>query len=49
MAKDDLVGNMATETILAYLDTKNDAPELNRNEFSRAIQLADSIFTDTSI
>lgn len=49
MAKDDLVGNMATETILSFLDTKNDVSELNRNEFARAIKLADSIFTDASI
>ena len=49
MAKDDLVGNMATETILAFLDSKHDAPEINRDEFSLALHLADSIFTRPSI
>lgn len=49
MAKDDLVGNMATETILAFLDSKQDTPEINRDEFSLALHLADSIFTRPSI
>ena len=44
MAKDDLVGNMATETILSFLDSKNEASELNRNEFGIALQMADMIF-----
>lgn len=44
MAKDDLVGNMATETILAFLDSKQDAPALDRTEFALALQMADSIF-----
>jgi hydroxymethylglutaryl-CoA lyase len=49
MAKDDLVGNMATETILAFLDAKNDAPLINRDEFSLALKMADSIFTELPI
>jgi hydroxymethylglutaryl-CoA lyase len=49
LAKDDLVGNMATETILSFLDSRNDAPELNRHEFSTALQMADSIFSQSSI
>lgn len=49
MAKDELVGNMATETILAFLDSKNDTPEINREEFSLALQMADSIFRRSSI
>jgi len=44
MAKDELVGNMATETILSFLDSKNDAPVLDRNEFLKALQLADTVF-----
>lgn len=44
MAKDELVGNMATETILEFLDSKNDAPVLDRNEFLKALQLADTVF-----
>jgi hydroxymethylglutaryl-CoA lyase len=49
MANDDLVGNMATETILSFLDSKNDAPQLNREEFSSALKIADSIFTHPAI
>jgi len=48
MAKDDLVGNMATETILAFLDSKKDAPPINRDEFKLALAMADSIFTHPS-
>jgi len=44
MAKDDLVGNMATETILSFLDSKQDAPLLNRQEFSAALKMVDTIF-----
>ncbi len=44
MAKDDLVGNMATETILSFLDSKQDAPPLDRHEFSVALAMADQIF-----
>ncbi|HRE68294.1 MAG TPA: hydroxymethylglutaryl-CoA lyase [Cyclobacteriaceae bacterium] len=44
MAKDELVGNMATETILAFLDSKNDALELNREEFLKALTLVDIVF-----
>jgi hydroxymethylglutaryl-CoA lyase len=44
MAKDELVGNLATETVLAYLDSKNSAPVLNREAFREAMQLADLIF-----
>lgn len=44
MAKDDLVGNMATETILSFLDAKQDAPPLDRHEFSVALAMADLIF-----
>lgn len=45
MAKDELVGNMATETILSFLDSKQDAPSLNREEFSIALNMANAIFT----
>lgn len=44
MAKDELVGNMATETILDYLEEQNDAPSINRQEFNKAVQLATEIF-----
>lgn len=44
MAKDELVGNMATETILSFLEGKNATPELNRGELNKALKLADEIF-----
>jgi hydroxymethylglutaryl-CoA lyase len=44
MAEDELVGNLATETILAYLKNKNASPDLDQVEFSKAILLANSIF-----
>jgi hydroxymethylglutaryl-CoA lyase len=44
MAKDDLVGNMATETILDFLKSKEVAPDLNYGEFEKAITLADEVF-----
>lgn len=47
MAKDELVGNMATETIVAYLEEQNDALSINREEFEKAIQMATKIFPET--
>lgn len=44
MAEDELMGNLATETILSWLDKKGDSPDLNREEFQKAMLLADSIF-----
>jgi hydroxymethylglutaryl-CoA lyase len=44
MAKDELVGNLATETILAFLDSKNSAPDIDREALEKAIILADTIF-----
>jgi hydroxymethylglutaryl-CoA lyase len=44
MAEDELVGNLATETVLSFLDSKNDAPKLDRVAFQEAMLLADSIF-----
>jgi len=44
MAEDELIGNLATETILAYLKSKNDLPDLDQNEFAKSLLLADSVF-----
>lgn len=41
MAEDELVGNLATETILSYLDSKQASPNLNRKAFSEAMKMAD--------
>lgn len=44
MAKDDLVGNLATETILSYLDEKKVSAGINAEEFVKAMAIADEIF-----
>jgi hydroxymethylglutaryl-CoA lyase len=44
MAEDQLVGNMATETILAYLQEKRTESSINMDEFNKALQLAAEIF-----
>jgi hydroxymethylglutaryl-CoA lyase len=44
MAEDELVGNLATETILNWLDKNGNSPDLERLEFQKAMILADSIF-----
>jgi hydroxymethylglutaryl-CoA lyase len=45
MAKEELIGNMATETILSFLDFRKDSPDIDRVEFAKALQMADDIFT----
>jgi hypothetical protein len=44
MAEDELVGNLATETILNYLMSKNASPALNQSEFAKALLMADRVF-----
>jgi hydroxymethylglutaryl-CoA lyase len=44
MAKDELVGNMATETILSYLNEKEISTSLDHNAFVKALALADQTF-----
>ncbi len=44
MAEDVLVGNMATETLLAFLKTKNADSGINEEEFRKAMQVAIEIF-----
>lgn len=44
MAEDDLVGNLATETVLSYLDLKGIDTKVDRGEFAKAMKLADEIF-----
>jgi hydroxymethylglutaryl-CoA lyase len=45
MAEDELVGNLATEKILSYLDSKHAAPKLNRLAFAEALKVADEVFS----
>lgn len=44
MAKDELVGNMATETILLYLKENGDSPSIDQVAFGKALSLADKTF-----
>jgi hydroxymethylglutaryl-CoA lyase len=44
MADDKLVGNIATETIYAYLKELNEAPVLDDREFQKSMLLADQVF-----
>jgi hydroxymethylglutaryl-CoA lyase len=44
MAKDELVGNMATETILTYLEDQKVQTGLDKKAFVEAMMIADEIF-----
>jgi hydroxymethylglutaryl-CoA lyase len=44
MAEDVLVGNLATETILSFLDSKPNAPVIDKDAFRQALLLADATF-----
>ena len=44
MAKDDLVGNLATEKIIEYLESQGIKTGLNAAEFGNALRMADEIF-----
>jgi hydroxymethylglutaryl-CoA lyase len=44
MAKDDLTGNLATETLLSVLKEKDMALSINEDEFHKAIILASKLF-----
>jgi hydroxymethylglutaryl-CoA lyase len=44
MAKDDLVGNLATENILSYLEVQGVKHGINQYELAEAIKMADEIF-----
>jgi hydroxymethylglutaryl-CoA lyase len=46
MAEDELVGNLATETIISYLDSKAVPLTLNRDELAKSMMLADSTFSN---
>ena len=46
MAKDELVGNIATETIVSLLEEKGAQLDLDKEAFSEALLMADSVFKD---
>jgi hydroxymethylglutaryl-CoA lyase len=47
MAKDDLVGNIATETILSFLESEKIQFGLDKQSFSEALSAADEVFGPT--
>lgn len=44
MAKDDLTGNMAMENLVFFMEEIGSEATLDRNEFGRALALADEVF-----
>lgn len=44
MAEDELVGNLATETIVQYLLEHNEGPGLDMTEFSKSLVIAGEVF-----
>lgn len=44
MAKDELVGNLATEAIVSYLQENKAVQGINEHEFAKALALSDEIF-----
>jgi hydroxymethylglutaryl-CoA lyase len=48
MAKDDLTGNLATESILFYLKGQGVSTGINEEEFSKAMIFADEVFPKQS-
>ncbi|MBX2912554.1 MAG: hydroxymethylglutaryl-CoA lyase [Cyclobacteriaceae bacterium] len=45
MAKDELVGNLATETILDYLVSQRAQPDIDNGAFAKALEMAGSVFS----
>ena len=48
MANDELVGNLATENLLLFLDEQGATNHLDRNEFEKSLRLSGAVFTDAS-
>jgi hydroxymethylglutaryl-CoA lyase len=44
MAKDDLVGNLATENLVSYFDKINESLTINREAFTRSLLKASATF-----
>ena len=44
MAKDDLTGNLATETIVAFLESEGETTGIDKSAFAQSILLSDSVF-----
>jgi hydroxymethylglutaryl-CoA lyase len=48
MAKDELVGNLATESFVEFVDQHKENMNLDRNQLALCIQAADSVFNPVS-
>jgi hydroxymethylglutaryl-CoA lyase len=48
MAEDELVGNLATENLIAFLDEKNISLSLNKNSFQDAWNFSGTVFSGSS-
>lgn len=44
MANDELVGNIATETIMSLLDDLGASPDIDRKAFNQAMMMTDTVF-----
>ncbi len=44
MAKDELIGNMATENLIDFFANKNEIPTFNHSEFQEAMKMSSSVF-----
>jgi hydroxymethylglutaryl-CoA lyase len=44
MAKDDLTGNLATETIVAFLESEGETTGIDKSAFAQSLLLSDSVF-----
>ena len=49
MAEDELVGNVPTEVLIDYLNSKSDLPPLNNKALSEAMIVADGIFLSSDM
>jgi hydroxymethylglutaryl-CoA lyase len=45
MAKDELVGNIATESMVAVLESKGELVGLDKSSLVHALKLADRVFS----
>jgi hydroxymethylglutaryl-CoA lyase len=45
MAEDELVGNLATENLLSFLETQDVSMSVNREEFKKSWDMADAVFS----
>jgi hydroxymethylglutaryl-CoA lyase len=49
MAKDELTGNLATESLVQYLQEKNVETQINLSQFNQSLQAAGNLFSGTAI